>query len=222
MHDVILRASTILHVQGIYIIIHHYYHIALRSALMIPNEFCIFLSVFVLTLHFPLFFPYNNSIKLISASGLITVQYFNPISAFPAALLIPDEFCIFLSMFVYVYTLNFPLFFPYNYRWPHGTSKRTELRSTRNFETHGTSKMSSKLLGLRHGLGCGLGYGLVYVLGYWLGYELGSDRNFGSVRQKFCRTFVEFFSIQFHAHLWYTGIKRTDYAILCNKSFRQS
>ena len=28
----------------------------------------------------------------------------------------------------------------------HGTSKRTELRSTRNFETHGTSKMSSKLL----------------------------------------------------------------------------
>ena len=41
----------------------------------------------------------------------------------------------------------------------------------------------------------------------------------GSVRQKFCRTFAEFFSIQFHVHLHlqYTGIKRTDYAILCNK-----
>ena len=59
--------------------------------------------------------------------------------------------------------------------------------------------------------------------------KLGSDRNFGSVRgsvdfgrfgsvrQKFCRTFAEFFVIQFHAHLQYTGIKRTDYAILCNK-----
>ena len=44
----------------------------------------------------------------------------------------------------------------------------------------------------------------------------------GSVRQKFCRTFTEFFVIQFHAHLQYTGIKRTDYAILCNKSFSQS
>ena len=45
---------------------------------------------------------------------------------------------------------------------------------------------------------------------------------FGSLRQKFCRTFAEFFSIQFHAHLQYTGITRTDYAILCNKSFSQS
>ena len=26
------------------------------------------------------------------------------------------------------------------YRFPHGTSQRTELRSTRNFEAHGTSK----------------------------------------------------------------------------------
>ena len=63
---------------------------------------------------------------------------------------------------------------------------------------------------------------------------LGSDQNFGSVRgsadfgrfgsvrQKFCRTFAEFFVIQFHAHLQYTGIKRTNYAILCNKSFSQS
>ena len=41
----------------------------------------------------------------------------------------------------------------------------------------------------------------------------------GSVRQKFCRAFAEFFNIQFHVrlHLQYTGIKRTDYAILCNK-----
>ena len=30
------------------------------------------------------------------------------------------------------------------------------------------------------------------------------------------------FVIQFHAHLQYTGIKWTDYAILCNKSFSQS
>ena len=51
-----------------------------------------------------------------------------------------------------------------------------------------------------------------------LSSTLGSDRNFGSVRQKFCRIF----SIQFHAHLECTGIKRTDYAILCNKSFSQS
>ena len=46
---------------------------------------------------------------------------------------------------------------------------------------------------------------------------LGSDRNIGSVRQKFYRTFVEFFSVQFHAHLQYTGIERTDYTILCKK-----
>ena len=64
---------------------------------------------------------------------------------------------------------------------------------------------------------------IIYAL-----YILGSDRNFGSVRfgirlvlagsvrQKFCRTFAEFFSIQFHAHLQYTGI------ILCSKSFFQS
>ena len=43
---------------------------------------------------------------------------------------------------------------------------------------------------------------------------------FGSA--KICRTFAEFFVIQFHAHLQYTGIKRIDYAILCNKSFSQS
>ena len=30
-----------------------------------------------------------------------------------------------------------------------------------------------------------------------------------------------FFVIQFHAHLQYTGIKRTDYAILCSKSFSE-
>ena len=52
--------------------------------------------------------------------------------------------------------------------------------------------------------------------------KLGSDQNFGSVRQKFCRTYAEFFSIQFHTHLQYTGKKRTDYAILCNRSFSQS
>ena len=39
----------------------------------------------------------------------------------------------------------------------------------------------------------------------------------GSVR--FGKNFAEFFSIQFHVHLHlqYTGIKRTDYAILRNK-----
>ena len=42
----------------------------------------------------------------------------------------------------------------------------------------------------------------------------------GSVR--FGKNFAELFVIQFHAHLQYTGIKRTDYAILCNKSFSQS
>ena len=52
--------------------------------------------------------------------------------------------------------------------------------------------------------------------------ELGNNRNFGSVRQIFCRTFAELFVIQFHADLQYTGIKRTDYTILCNKSFSQS
>ena len=36
------------------------------------------------------------------------------------------------------------------------------------------------------------------------------------------KNFAELFVIQFHAHLQYTGIKRTDYAILCNKSFSQS
>ena len=58
---------------------------------------------------------------------------------------------------------------------------------------------------------------------------LGSDRNFGSVRfgvrlilaGSVRQKFAEFFVIQFHAHLQYTGIKRTDYAILCNKSFSQ-
>ena len=64
-------------------------------------------------------------------------------------------------------------------------------------------------------------------------FRLRSDRNFrfGSVRGsgfgwfwpvRFGKNFAEFFSIQFHAHLQYTGIKRTDYAILCNKSFSQS
>ena len=42
----------------------------------------------------------------------------------------------------------------------------------------------------------------------------------GSVR--FGKNFAKLFVIQFHAHLQYTGIKRTDYAILCNKSFSQS
>ena len=39
----------------------------------------------------------------------------------------------------------------------------------------------------------------------------------GSVR--FGKNFAEFFSIQSHVHLHlqYMGIKRTDYAILCNK-----
>ena len=46
---------------------------------------------------------------------------------------------------------------------------------------------------------------------------LGSDRNFGSAKN-----FAELFVIQFHAHLQYMGIKRTDYVILCNKSFSQS
>ena len=55
---------------------------------------------------------------------------------------------------------------------------------------------------------------------------------FGSVRfgvrlilaglVRFGKNFAELFVIQFHAHLQYTGIKRTDYAILCNKSFSQS
>ena len=36
---------------------------------------------------------------------------------------------------------------------------------------------------------------------------------------RFGKNFAELFVIQFHAHLQYTGIKRTDYAILCNKSF---
>ena len=39
---------------------------------------------------------------------------------------------------------------------------------------------------------------------------------------RFGKNFAELFVIQFHAHLQYTGIKRTDYAILCNKSFSQS
>ena len=39
--------------------------------------------------------------------------------------------------------------------------------------------------------------------------------------KKFCGTFAESFSIQFHAHSQYTGIKLTDYAILCNKLFSQ-
>ena len=43
---------------------------------------------------------------------------------------------------------------------------------------------------------------------------------FGLVR--FGKNFAELFVIQFHAHLQYMGIKRTDYAILCNKSFSQS
>ena len=38
---------------------------------------------------------------------------------------------------------------------------------------------------------------------------------------RFGKNFAEFFVIQFHALLQYTGIKRTDYAILCNKSFSQ-
>ena len=42
----------------------------------------------------------------------------------------------------------------------------------------------------------------------------------GSVQ--FGKNFAEFFVIQFHAHLQYTGIKWADYAILCNKSFSQS
>ena len=49
---------------------------------------------------------------------------------------------------------------------------------------------------------------------------LGNRRNFGSVR--FGKNFAELFVIQFHAHLQYTGIKRTDYATLCNRSFSQS
>ena len=46
----------------------------------------------------------------------------------------------------------------------------------------------------------------------------------GSVRfgKNFAELLPNFFVIQFHAHLQYTGIKRTDYAILCNKSFSQS
>ena len=60
-----------------------------------------------------------------------------------------------------------------------------------------------------------------------LGCKLGNDRNFGLVRGsadfgRFGKNFAELFVIQFHAHLQYTGIKRTDYAILCNKSFSQS
>ena len=39
---------------------------------------------------------------------------------------------------------------------------------------------------------------------------------------RFGKNFAELFVIQFHAHLQYTGIKRTGYAILCNKSFSQS
>ena len=50
-------------------------------------------------------------------------------------------------------------------------------------------------------------------------FRFGSVR-FGSVR--FGKNFTELFVIQFHAHLQYTGIKRTDYAIFCNKSFSQS
>ena len=61
-------------------------------------------------------------------------------------------------------------------------------------------------------------------------FRLGSDRNFGSVRfgvrlvlaGSVRKNFPELFSIQFHAHLQYTGIKWTDYAILCNKLFSQS
>ena len=55
-------------------------------------------------------------------------------------------------------------------------------------------------------------------------YHIGNDRNFGSVRfgvrlilagsVRFGKNFAEVFVIQFHAHLQYTGIKRTDYAIL--------
>ena len=36
------------------------------------------------------------------------------------------------------------------FRFPHETSKRTELRNAQNLETNGTSKMSSKLLGAVH------------------------------------------------------------------------
>ena len=39
---------------------------------------------------------------------------------------------------------------------------------------------------------------------------------------RFGKNFPKFFSMQFHAHLQYTGIKRTDYAILCKKLFSQS
>ena len=47
---------------------------------------------------------------------------------------------------------------------------------------------------------------------------------FWSVRfgKNFAELLPNFFSIQFHAHLQYTGIKRTDCAILGNKSFSQS
>ena len=56
---------------------------------------------------------------------------------------------------------------------------------------------------------------------------LGNDRNFSSGfgwfwQVRFGKNFAELFVIQFHAHLQYTGIKRTDYAILCNESFSQS
>ena len=63
-------------------------------------------------------------------------------------------------------------------------------------------------------------------------HSIGNDRNFGSVRGsaefgrfgsvRFGKNFAELFIIKVHAHLQYTGIKRTDYVILCNKSFSQS
>ena len=43
---------------------------------------------------------------------------------------------------------------------------------------------------------------------------------FGSA--KILPNLCRIFSIQYHTHLQYTGKKRTDYAILCNKSFSQS
>ena len=60
-----------------------------------------------------------------------------------------------------------------------------------------------------------------------LRFELGSDRNFGSGfgrfwQVRFGKNFAELFVIQFHAHLQYAGIKWTDYAVLCNKSFSHS
>ena len=66
---------------------------------------------------------------------------------------------------------------------------------------------------------CILQYNVSVYVRCNIAFQLGSDRNFGSVR--FGKNFAELFVIQFHAHLQYTGIKRTDYAILYNKSFSQ-